>query len=455
MRKIIKNGTVVTEAERYAADVLVEDGKITAIGTGFDETGSEVMDAAGMYVMPGAVDAHTHISLQVGAGHTTDDFFSGTRSAACGGTTSVIEHIAFGPKGCSLHYQIDRYKAAAAGKAVIDYGLHGVLQHVTDTTLQEMEELAAEGIQSFKLYLTYDFALTDAEVLRVFGKAAQLGTPIAVHCENDSIVNALRAGFVAEGRTSAHYHPLSRPNECEAEAVERMLHIAHMAGDAPLYIVHLSAAESLQAVREARARGQKNVFVETCPQYLLLTDEVYDREDALKFVMSPPLRRAADIEALWQGLADGTIDVVATDYCPFYYATDKQRGRDDFTQCPNGGTGIEERVMAMFSAGVMQGRITPEQFVKLLCTNPARIYGAYPQKGALQPGADADILLIDPQAKSQISIQNMHGVVDYTLYEGMQLQGALRLVLSHGEVVCREGEFLGHEGTGQFLFRRV
>ena len=454
MKTIIKNGTVVTEAGQFQADILIENGKIAAIGRGFDDKGVKVLDAQGQYVMPGAVDAHTHISLQAGACHTTDDFFTGTRSAACGGTTSVIEHLAFGPEGCSLRYQIDRYKKAAEGKAVIDYGLHGVFQHVTEDTLREMEELAAEGIQSFKIYLTYNFALSDADALRVFRKARELHTPIAVHCENDSIVNYNRAEFVAEGRTAPRYHALSRSNECEAEAVERMLHIAHMAGDAPLYIVHLSAHESLQAVREARARGQKNIYVETCPQYLLLTDDVYEREDALKFVMSPPMRKQADCDALWQGLADGAVDVVATDYCPFNFATDKQLGRDDFTKCPNGGTGIEERVMAVFSEGVMKGRITPEQFVKLLCTNPARIYGAYPQKGVLQPGADADIMLIDPHGKSELTIKKLHGVVDYTIYEGLQLQGALRMVLSHGEVVCRAGEFTGREGTGRFLVRK-
>jgi dihydropyrimidinase len=455
MKTIIKNGTVVSETEMYQADVLIENGKISAIGRNFVEADACVLDASGQYVMPGAVDAHTHISLQAGACHTTDDFFTGTRSAVCGGTTSVIEHLAFGPENCSLRYQIERYKKAAEGKAVIDYGLHGVFQQVDSATLQEMEELAAEGIASFKIYLTYAFALSDADALRVFRKAAELGTPIAVHCENDSIVNYNRARLVSEGKTAPRYHALSRPNECEAEAVGRMLHIAHMAGDAPLYIVHLSARESLQAVREARAHGQKNVYVETCPQYLLLTDEVYERKDALKFVMSPPIRKAEDTEALWQGLADGSIDVVATDYCPFNFATDKQLGKDDFTKCPNGGTGIEERVMAMFSAGVMQGRITPSQFVKLLSTNPARIYGAYPQKGAILPGTDADIILIEPQAQGEISIRNMHGVVDYTIFEGMRLQGCLRIVLSRGEIVYRDGVFTGQEGTGRFLVRRV
>jgi dihydropyrimidinase len=455
MRTIIKQGTVVTEAEHFQADVLIEAGKVKALGGGFEETGAQVIEAAGLYVLPGAVDVHTHISLQAGACHTTDDFFTGTRSAACGGTTSVIEHLAFGPKGCSLRYQIEQYKKAAAGKAVIDYGLHGVIQEVTEDTLREMEELAREGIQSFKIYLTYNFAIPDAGCLRVFQKAKELNTPIAVHCENDSLVNYNRARLISEGKTAPKYHALSRPNEVEAEAVDRMLHIAHLAGDAPLYIVHLSARESLQVVREARARGQKNIYVETCPQYLLLTDEVYEREDGLKFIMSPPLRKAKDCQALWEGLADGTVDVVATDYCPFYYKTDKQLGKDDFTKCPNGGTGIEERVMALFSEGVMQGRITIEQFVKLLCTNPARIYGAYPQKGTLQPGADGDVMLIDPRGSGELTVKNLHGVVDYSCYEGLKLQGALKLVLSKGELVCREGRFTGKAGAGKFLVRQV
>ena len=455
MQTIIKNGTIVTESERFKADLLIAAGKIQAVGTGFAEPGAQVLDAAGQYVLPGAVDVHTHISLQAGACHTTDDFFTGTRSAACGGTTSVIEHLAFGPKGCSLRYQIEQYKKAAAGKAVIDYGLHGVIQQVTEETLREMEELAREGIQSFKIYLTYNFAIDDAGCLRVFQKAKELNTPIAVHCENDSLVNYNRARLVAEGKTAPKYHALSRPNEVEAEAVDRMIHIAHLAGDAPLYIVHLSARESLKAVREARARGQQHIYVETCPQYLLLTEDAYEREDGLKFVMSPPLRKADDCRALWEGLADGTVDVVATDYCPFNYKTDKQLGKGDFTKCPNGGTGIEERVMALFSEGVMQGRITLEQFVKLLCTNPARIYGAYPRKGAIQPGADADLLLIDPQGRGELTLKKLHGVVDYTCYEGLQLRGALKLVLSKGEIVCRDGQFTGRAGAGVFLARQV
>lgn len=457
MDLLIKNGTIVTDNECYKADLLVKNGRIAAIGSLADEEcrDAQTVDAAGKLIMPGAVDVHTHIDLQAGKFHTADDFFTGTRAALCGGTTSVIEHLAFGPRGCSLHHQIDAYRQRAADLAACDYGLHGVIQRVDDGILGEMEELAGKGISSFKIYLTYDFALKDDEVLRVMQKAKELHAVIAVHCENDALVNYGRQYFVNRSQTKPLYHALSRPNECEAEAVSRMIHIAHMAGDAPLYIVHLSTAEGLAAIKEARRRGQPNIYAETCPQYLLLTQECYERPDGLKYIMSPPLRRAADCAALWQGLADGDIDTVATDHCPFYYKNDKQYGKDDFTKCPNGAPGIEERVMMLFSEGVQKGRITLPQFVKLLCTAPAKIYGAYPQKGTLLPGSDADIMIIDPKAEADITIADLHGACDYTLYEGYRLRGAMDTVISRGSIVYAGRQFKGCKGFGRFIMRHT
>ena len=456
MDKVIKNGTIITEAESFITDILIQHGKITALGNMDDRLdNAHVIDAHHQLVMPGAVDVHTHIDLQAGQFHTTDDFFTGTRAALCGGTTSVIEHLAFGPKGCSLHHQIDAYQQRAASLAVGDYGLHGVIQHVDESVLREMGELVQEGITSFKIYLTYNFALKDDDVLRIMRRANELHAVIAVHCENDALVNYGRRQLVDQGKTAPYYHAVSRPNECEAEAISRMLHIAHMAGDAPVYIVHISTAEGVQAIREARARGQKHIYAETCPQYLLLTQDCYYQEDALKYVMSPPLRHQSDCHALWQGLADGTIDVVATDHCPFNYRTDKQAGNGNFTKCPNGAPGIEERVMLLFSEGVQKGRISLQQFVKLLCSAPAKIYGAYPQKGCLLPGSDADLMMIDPNVSSEIRIHALHGAADYTLYEGWKLNGDITTVLSRGDIVYQHHVFTGTPGRGRFISRHV
>lgn len=454
MKIVIQNGTIVTDHDIYKADILVEKGKIAAIGNNFTGEQIKKIDAAGKYVMPGAVDVHTHIDLQAGSYHTSDNFFTGTRAALCGGTTTIVEHLAFGPKNCPLQYQIDKYKAAAKDNAVSDYGLHGVIQHVDADVLRDMGKIVAKGIPSFKIYMTYDFALTDAEILRVLKRGRELHAVVAVHCENDSIINYLRSKFVAENKKTPYYHALSRPAECEAEAVARVLRLAHMAGDAPIYIVHLSTARGLAAVRAARAEGQKNIYAETCPQYLLLEEKCYNKNDGIKYIMSPPLRSAADQTALWAGLADGSINTVATDHCPFSTA-DKLHGKDDFSQCPNGAPGIEERVMAMFSAGVVEKKMTLNKFVETLCTSPARIYGLYPRKGVLLPGSDADIMIIDGAGEEYFHIDNLHGLADYSLYEGKKVKGRMDTVIRRGEIVYTDGKFLGRKGTGLFIERRI
>ena len=296
MKKLIKNGTIVTESQVFQGDILIEGEKIKEIGEGLDAGDAEVLDASGKYVFPGAVDVHTHMDLQAGKYRAVDDFYDGTVAAACGGTTTIVDHMAFGPEGCSLWHQVNEYHRLADGKAVIDYGFHGVIQHVDDRVLKEMNEIAGkEGITSFKVYMTYDFMLRDDELYQVLCQAKADGLVIAVHCENDGVINYLRKKYVEEGRTQPKYHPLSRPARCEAEAVDRMLHLAAMAGDAPLYIVHLSSREGLLEVMKAKTSGQRNFAVETCTQYLTLTDEMYqDDKEGLKAVMSPPLRKKED-----------------------------------------------------------------------------------------------------------------------------------------------------------------
>ncbi len=281
----------------------------------------------------------------------------------------------------------------------------------------------------------------------------EIGGITAFHCENHDIVEYLKQKHKSEGKTSAVWHAKSRPNLAEAEAVQRVLKLARMAGDAPVYIVHLSCKESLEAVREARRQGQKQIFVETCPQYLLLTEECYTREDGLKYIMSPPLRTKEDCDALWKGLAKGEIQAVATDHCPFHYAKEKQMGKDDFTACPNGAPGVEERLILLYSEGVAKGRLTMHRLVETLCTSPSRIYGLYPQKGALLPGADADLVILNPDASGVLTHSQMHGAVDYTAYEGMKIQGEIRLVMQRGNVIAKDGRFTREKGAGRFIHR--
>ena len=394
MRTIIKNGHIFTESEDYQADLLIEGGKIVCVGRKLPGDEAEIIDAKGCYILPGAVDVHTHMDLDVGISRAVDDFYDGTVAAACGGTTAIVDHMAFGPAGVPLHHQFEVYKKLAEGKAVIDYGFHGTAQHVNDEILEELAAMASDGIPSVKVYLTYGFRLNDADVLQILQKMKEVGGVTAFHCENHEVVEFLKQKYKLEGKTAPVYHAKSRPNLAEAEAVSRVLNLARMADDAPVYIVHLSCKESLEAVRDARRHGQKNIFVETCPQYLVLTEECYRREDGLKYILSPPLRTREDCEALWGGIADGTIQVVATDHCPFNYGIEKQMGKDDFTACPNGAPGVEERLMLMFSEGAAKGRITMNQLVKTLCAEPSRIYGLYPEKGVIQPGADADLVIL-------------------------------------------------------------
>ncbi|NBJ36539.1 dihydropyrimidinase [Serratia fonticola] len=455
MKQLIKNGILVDSDGQYSQDLLIENGVICQRDTAIEaDSQCEVIDASGCYVMPGGIDVHTHFNIDVGIARSCDDFFSGTRAAACGGTTTIIDHMGFGPAGCNLHHQLNVYHQYAAGNAAIDYGFHGVIQHIDDGILEEMASMVHdEGISSFKLYLTYLYKINDADVLRALGQLRQVGALTTVHPENDAAIALRRAELVAAGKTAPIHHALSRPLECEAEAIGRMINLAHLADNAPLYIVHLSNGLGLDYLRLARQQRQP-VWVETCPQYLLLNEQCYLREDGAKYILSPPLRDQRELDRLWIGIADGSIDTVATDHCTFPYHQRQAMAAGDFTRCPNGLPGVENRMMLLFSHGVMSGRISPSRFVALTSSNPARLFGLWPRKGNLNPGADADVVIFDPRQSTVINHARLHDNADYSPYEGFQCQGAPVLTMCRGEIVARNGEFTGRQGYGQFLRRR-
>src|SRR5271157_919295 len=388
-RTLIKNGIIVTATDTVRADLLIDGSVIADIGPGLGEADARVIDAAGSYVIPGGVDVHTHLNLEVHGVRVGDGFFVGTASAAFGGTTCVVEHPGFGPSGCSLSHQVQRYEEEALGQTVVDYGLHAVFQHVNETVLNELTRLAEKGVPSGKIYLTYDGRLNDREILKVLDRTRGLGMLAAFHAENDAIISFLRDKLRAEGKRAPIYHALSRPDYCEAEAISRILHLAEAAGAAQVYIVHLSTALGLQAIEEGRRRGLP-VYAEVCPQHLLLDDSCYLEPDhgGLKYIMAPPARKKEDCAALWNGLATGSIDVVATDHCSFNFADKLALGKEDFSKCPGGIPGVETRLPLIFSEGVSKGRLSLNRFVDVVSTAPARIMGLYPRKGILAPRSE-------------------------------------------------------------------
>lgn len=454
VKKLIRCATIVTPQEVILGDLLIENDKIARIAETIEEPVDQVIDGEGKIVLPGGIDAHTHFNLKVGNNVTSDDFTTGTIAAAFGGNTLIIDHMGFGPAGCDLHHQANVYHGYADGRCVTDYSFHGVIQHVNDSVIDEMASMVSDGYPSFKIYLTYDYRTEDREAVRVLDRLRQIHGMTTVHCENDAAIAWLREKFVSEGKTSPVYHGLSRPESSENEAVLRMISLAEAAGNAPLYIVHVSSARSAQLIKEARARGL-HVFGETCPQYLFLDESLYNTEgdEGLKYIMSPPLRNKSNQEKLWGYIKDGTLSVVATDHCTFDYHGLKQLGKDDFTKCPNGAPGVETRIPLMFSEGVSKGRINLNEFAHIISTNPAKLFGVYPQKGVLCPGSDADIVMIDPHKEVTISKNILHENVDYTPYEGMNVTGWPVMTMIRGEVVVDQGRLLKQPGYGIFVKR--
>jgi len=446
---VIANGTLVTAEATVQADLGLSGGRIEAIGKGL--VGLETIDATNKLVLPGAVDEHVHLQMPLGDVRSSDDFCSGTVAAACGGTTTIVDFAEPKPGQALVEAQAAR-RAEAEGKVVIDYGLHMTLSRADDETLAQIPASIEAGSASFKMYMAYDrLRLDDGGLLRALAALQEHGGRPLIHAENHHAILYLTALALREGRTGPENHPLTRPAVMEAEAIHRLLALAHVTGT-PLVLAHLSCALGLAEVRAARARGQ-TVWVETCPQYLLLDEAEYRRPgfEAAKFVMAPPPRTEADRAALWAGLAAGEINTVATDHCPFFYETDKMRGRDDFSCIPGGAPGIETRLALLYTHGVRAGRLSPQRWVEVCCTEPARRFGLWPQKGTLAVGADADVVIFDPERLVTLSYATLHQNVDYCPYEGWEVQGYPLAVLSRGEIIVMNGEFVAEKGRGHFL----
>ena len=454
---LIKNGRVVTAVDDYQADIFVNGPTIALIGKDLVIDADKVIDAAAKLVIPGGVDPHTHLELPFGGTTTSDTFETGTRAAAFGGTTCIVD-FAVQTRGTSTLKALDAWQGKAAGKAAIDYAFHMIITDMPAERIGEMRRLADNGVTSYKLFMAYPGALLsdDATIFRAMRKAGEDGTLVCMHAENGIVIDELVKIALAQGHTDPKYHALTRPTRLEAEGVHRALSIAEVA-HAPVYIVHLSCYDALQELRLAQARGVM-AHAETCPQYLLLDVNRYDEPgfDGAKYVLTPPLREDWNHDELWAGLRTHALDVISTDHCPFCLKEQKELGRSDFSKIPNGGPGIENRMSLIYHYGVGHGHISLTRFVELTSTAPAKIFGLFPKKGTLAVGSDADIVIFDPDHEETISYFNgrtHHMNVDYNAYEGFKVKGFTETVLSRGKVIIEKGNYVGRPGDGQFVKR--
>jgi dihydropyrimidinase len=453
MRTLIKGGTIVNADATSVADVLVDGERIALIGQSLDVSADRTIDAMGRWIIPGAIDVHTHMELPFGGTFAKDTFETGTRAAAFGGTTTIIDFAVQG-KGQALRDGLDAWHAKAEGKATIDYGFHMIMSDVTDGTLAEMDTLVDEGVTDFKLFTAYPgvFFSDDGAIFRAMQQTAKNGGLIMMHAENGLAIDVVAAQNFEAGNTDPYYHGTSRSPVMEGEATNRVIRLAEVAG-VPVYIVHLSAIEALNEVRRARDEGLP-AYAETCPQYLFLTlDDLGNGFEGAKFVCSPPLRPKEHAPELWKGLAKDDLQVVSTDHCPFDFHGQKDLGKGDFRKVPNGLPGVEDRVNLLHSGGVVGGRLTPNRWVDVISASPARMFGLEGRKGVVAAGADADLVVYDPQARGTISAKTHHMDVDYSVYEGREVTGRAEIVLSRGKVIVDGDEWLGAAGDGRFLKR--
>jgi dihydropyrimidinase len=453
MRTLIKGGTIVNADATVRADVLVDGERIATIGENLELAVDRTIDATGKWLIPGGIDIHTHMELPFGGTFAKDTFETGTRAAAFGGTTTIID-FAVQPRGGTLRQGLDAWHEKADGKACIDYGFHCIVSDMRDDLLAEMDRLVDEGVTTFKLFTAYPgvFLSDDGAIFKALKQTAKNGGLILMHAENGPAIDVVAADLVAQGTTDPIGHGLARYPVFEGEATNRVIRLAQAAG-APVYIVHLSSREALNAVRMARDEGLP-AFAETCPQYLFLSlDDMGNGFEGAKFVCSPPLRPADHQEELWKGLVHDDLQVVSTDHCPFDFHGQKEMGRGDFRKVPNGLPGVENRVDLIHDGGVVGGRITPNRFVELVSTAPARLFGLE-RKGAVAVGFDADLVVYDPTRKHVLSAATHHMNVDYSCYEGREVQGGADVVLSRGKVIVDGEQWLGKAGDGRFVKRQ-
>ncbi len=452
MTTLIKNGTIITATDMYKADVLVKNGVVSEIGREISKIASEIIDAADKWVLPGAVDVHTHLDAQCDGMTTVDDFETGSAAAAAGGTTTVVDYAQQAP-GAALALTLDEWKSKAGPRAIVDYGFHIALSEVSDSTLGQIPEMVEAGVTSFKISLDGAGAqrIGDAGIFEFLQRVSAAGALACIHAENGEMIDLLLRRLQSDGKLPAKSVTLVRPAELEAEATARVIALAELAR-VPVYFTNVSCAHALEKIKAARDRGQA-VYGETSPHYLALGSERYDELDGVKLYATPPLRPAWHHEILWRGLAYGDLQVVASDHTAFNFAGQKDVGKENFSLAPRGLPGIQERVSLICSAGVHPGKITPNRFVDLVCTTPAKLFGLFPRKGTVAVGSDADMVIFDPKGDQTLSKSIALSRSDYCAYEGMRVRGTPWLVLQRGRVIAREGKVMGRPGGGEFLPR--
>jgi dihydropyrimidinase len=455
MSVLIKGGRVITAADDYVADVFVDGERISLIGESLDVAADKVIDASGKYVLPGCIDPHTHLDMPFGGTVTIDDVESGQTSAAFGGTTCHVDFV-IQPHGTSFGDALADWKSKADGKQVIDMGYHMAVTDLHEGgSLEELASLPDQGVTSYKLFMAYKGALMvdDETLFKTMEVAAETGALVMVHAENGDAIDVLVKRALADGHTEPHWHALTRPPETEGEATNRAIQLARVAG-APLYVVHVSCAESVEPIRLARDKGW-NIWGETCTQYFFVDYTFLERPnfEGAKFVYTPPPRDKANQDVLWNAVRTDVLSAISTDHCAFNWDGQKTLGRDDFSKIPNGGPGIENRLQMIHQFGVREGRISLNRMVELLATNPAKLFGLYPRKGTLAVGSDADVVVFDPEKRVTLSAKTHHSKVDYNLFEGTEVQGSPEVVLLRGYVLVENDELVARPGIGEFVKR--